>query len=105
MPLARQRIVDDVIETSIKEWGTSQGVRIPKAMCRTTGFLTGTPLRLEAGEDDFGPYILMRAADPRHRSFSNSKAISMDEAFSGYEGPHREAEADWGEDIGAEVIE
>lgn len=105
MPLANERIVDETHETSIKPWGTSQGVRIPKSMCRTTGFLPGVPLALEAGEDDFGPYILLRASDPRHRSFSNSRAISMDEAFKGYGGSYRPEEADWGADLGAEEIE
>lgn len=105
MPLADERTVEAVTETSIKQWGTSQGVRIPKTMCRATGFYPETPLVLEAGEDDFGAYILLRAASPKHRSFSKSRMVSMDEAFKGYEGCCRPAEADWGDDVGAEVVE
>ena len=90
--------------TSIKKWGTSQAIRIPKSVCEELKMHIGSELVLEYGSDADGPYILIRAADNRHRSFADASYVSMEEAFKGYTGDYIPHEADWGMDVGAEVV-
>ena len=93
-----------IMQTSLKSWGTSRGVRIPKRLCEWLGIAVGSNLTMSSGSDDEGAFIMIRPADSGHRSFADSPCISMDEAFAGYERSYVPVEADWGDDVGAEVI-
>ena len=93
-----------VSQTRLKVWGTSRAVRIPKRMCEQLGITAESVLIMEQGEDVRGPYLMLRPAEGEHRSFSDAPFASMDELFAGYEGEYVPVEADWGEDIGHEVV-
>jgi antitoxin MazE len=73
-------------------------------MCDQTGIGIGSELKVIAGEDFDGPYILMRPAE-KHRSFGDAPFVSIDEIFAGYVGDYHPIEFDWGQDVGPEVIE
>lgn len=90
------------VQTSLKSWGTSRGVRIPKKLCEWMGVAVGSKLTMNTGSDDRGSFIMIRPAGVGHRSFAAAPCISMDEAFAGYDGGYAPTEADWGEDVGAE---
>lgn len=91
-------------QTQLKVWGTSRAVRIPKFMCDELGISSGSVLEMELGSDDRGPYITVRPTDAEHRSFSDAPLVSMDELFDSYDSAYRPTEADWGEDVGGEVV-
>ena len=96
--------VADQRRTSLKKWGTSQAVRVPKVVCDATGIGTGSDLIMESGTDDAGPFILLRPVSAGHRSFADAPYVSMEELFEGYEGGYAPHEANWGPDVGAEVV-
>ena len=104
MPVLEEPRVVARRTTSIKKWGTSQAIRIPKAVCEELEVGIGTELVLEYGADVDGPYLLIRSADKGHRSFADAPFVSMDEAFEGYAGDYVPREADWGADVGAEAV-
>ena len=91
-------------QTQLKVWGTSRAVRLPKFICDQLGISSGSVLEMECGRDDRGPYLVVRPAAAGHRSFSDAPLVSMDELFAGYDGGYRPTEADWGEDVGGEVV-
>ena len=93
-----------VIETQLKEWGTSRAVRIPKPICEQLGISIGSPLVIEFHSDDTGSFVVLRPVSEEHRSYSDAPYRSMDDLFSGYEGEYVAQEADWGDDVGAEVV-
>lgn len=97
-------VIEEQLETKLKEWGTSRGVRIPKSICEYMLIEVGSELTMSAGQDDAGYFITLRPASSEHRSFSDAPAMSMDDAFFGYAGSYMPTEADWGADVGAEVI-
>jgi antitoxin MazE len=90
-------------DTNLSAWGTSRAVRIPKKMCEQTGIGVGSRLRVKAGEDVDGSYILIRPAEA-HRSYGDAPYASLDEIFAGYTGNYQPTEFDWGPDVGAEVV-
>lgn len=94
-----------VQQTSLKAWGTSRAVRIPKVMCETAGIGVGSALIMESDEDDQGPFIRIRPAKTTHRSYADSPFVAMEELFCGYAGAYVPQEPDWGPDVGAEVVE
>ena len=91
-------------KTKLKVWGTSRAVRIPKRICEDLGITDESVLIMELCSDDRGPYLALRPAEFDHRSFSDAPIKSMDELFRGYEGSYAPHEADWGDDVGSEVI-
>ena len=99
--------------TQLKEWGTSRGIRIPRPFCDLVGIAVGSDLDMRAGADEEGTYIVVRPARGEHRSFPDAPYLSMDSLFEGWEGayappadwPTRGSEIDWGEDVGAEVVQ
>ena len=101
--LDRPRVTDER-RTSLKKWGTSQAVRVPKVVCDATGIETGSDLIMESGTDESGPFILLRPAKTGHRRFSDAPYVSMEELFEGYEGRYTPHEADWGPDVGTELV-
>ena len=42
--------------------------------------------------------------EAEHRVVRDVPYVSMDEAFSGYDGAFRPGECDWGDDVGKEVL-
>ena len=92
------------IETSLKSWGTSRGIRIPKKICEWLGIAIGSKLTVRADRDDRGAYLVIRPIADDHRSFSGAPGITMEEAFAGYSGDYVPCEADWGDDVGAEEV-
>ena len=90
--------------TRLKVWGTSRAVRIPKRICEDLGITDESILIMEQGVDHRGPYLTLRPAESEHRSFSDAPIKTMDDLFRGYEGSYVPHEADWGEDMGSEVI-
>ena len=92
------------VNSRLCEWGTSQGVRIPKTMCDATGIAIGERLSIRTGLDEDGAYIVIRPASSEHRSYGGAPCISMDAAFAGYNGDFAPTEFDWGDDVGAEVV-
>ena len=95
----------ETINTSLKAWGTSRAVRIPKSMCEYALISVGSELTMESGCDEKGRYIVLRPFDQgAHKSYADVPTISMDAAFEGYEGDYVPSECDWGEDVGDEVV-
>ena len=90
--------------TRLKVWGTSRAVRIPKRICEDMGIVDESVLIMEVGEDQRGPYLMLRPAESEHRSFTEAPFKSMDELFRGYEGAYVPHEADWDGDVGSEVV-
>ena len=91
-------------QTQLKVWGTSRAVRIPKFLCDELGISSGSVLGMEHGTDERGPYLTIRPLDGEHRGFSDAPLVSMDDLFAGYDGGYSPTEADWGDDVGGEVI-
>ncbi len=104
MPILNDPRVVSRRTTSIKKWGTSQAIRIPKTVCEEMHIGIGTELVLEYGADAEGPYLLVRSAEKGHRNYGDAPFVSMDEAFEGYAGGYVSHEADWGMDVGAEIV-
>ena len=99
--LARQT---ESVQTKLKVWGTSRAVRIPKRICEALGITDESVLLMEQGTDERGPYLILRPAESEHRSFSDAPIQHMDQLFAGYEGTYVPREADWGDDVGTEVV-
>lgn len=97
--------ITDVRSTKLKQWGSSRAVRIPKSVCETAGVDVGTEFLMESGSDQDGPFVLLRPAKSDHRNYADAPYVDMGELFGGYEGDYAATEADWGPDIGAEVVE
>lgn len=93
-----------VVNTQLKEWGTSRAIRLPKALCDELGISIGSPLTIEFCSDASGSFVVLRPVQTEHRSFSDAPIQSMDELFAGYDGSYVPHEADWGDDLGAEVV-
>ena len=97
-------LVEEQVETKLKEWGTSRGIRVPKSFCEYMCIDIGSELTMSAGSDEEGRFILLRVPDGGHRSFASTPMTSLDDLFAGYEGDYVPTEADWGDDAGAEVV-
>lgn len=86
------------MNTTLKRWGNSQGVRIPKAMIESLGMEIGSELTIRLSSD--GTRITITPARDgrplrgRHR-IEDLVASSSPDAFEG--------EFDWGEPRGGEV--
>ncbi|MDR1089159.1 MAG: AbrB/MazE/SpoVT family DNA-binding domain-containing protein [Coriobacteriales bacterium] len=91
--------------TKLCPWGTSRAVRIPKPFCDDIGIGVGSSLRMRVVEDSSGTYLVIRPENSGHRSFAHAPFLAMDDMFAGYTGEHQPTEADWGADLGAEVIQ
>jgi len=96
--------VNDRRHTSLKEWGTSRAVRIPKVVCESTGITLESDLIMLSGTDESGPFILIRPTNSGHRNYADAPYVSIEEVFEGYSGSYVPHEADWGPDAGGEVV-
>lgn len=92
--------------TSLCSWGTSRAVRIPKRMCDRAGIEIGSSVSIVTGADADGPYITIRPVQ-EHRSYGMAPYKSAEDLFGEYSETPCAAcgEFDWGEDVGAEVVE
>lgn len=104
MAVSRGAMVLNERKTSIEQWGSSRAVRIPRIMCDAMGIDIGNDVVMRSGSDALGPFVLIRPVESGHRSYTDAPYISMGEVFEGYEGDYKPREADWGPDVGAEVI-
>ena len=80
------------METQLKPWGNSQGIRLPKAALNEAGFQPDDVLSIQA---ENGRIILYRAI--RHKT--------LEERAAEYDGKlNLEGELDWrGDPVGSEV--
>lgn len=90
--------------TNLCAWGTSRAVRIPKKMCEEAGMEIGAALDMVLFRDAMGPYIVARPKEREHRH-CDAPYLSIEEIFAGYTGDYVPHEIDWGEPVGAEIIE
>ena len=75
--------------TTMQKWGTSLGVRIPKAILTNLGIRENDKVEIQT----HGSGILIKKA-----------LTDIDMLFEGYEGDCQCAEYDFGEDTGAEKV-
>jgi hypothetical protein len=59
---------------------------------------------MRVAEDSAGAYLVIRPEGSDHRSFSHVPFLAMDDVFAAYSEDYQPTEADWGVDVGAEVI-
>lgn len=77
-------------ETTIRRWGNSQGIRIPRHILDAASFKENESVIIEASDGT----IIIRKTEPRR----TIKAL-----FDGFEGEYNEKEADFGAPVGEEV--
>ncbi|MBQ8334339.1 MAG: AbrB/MazE/SpoVT family DNA-binding domain-containing protein [Clostridia bacterium] len=77
-------------ETTIRRWGNSQGIRIPRHILEAAALRENESVTIEAAD---GAIIIRKAAEKR-----TIKAL-----FEGFEGEYKEKEVDFGAPAGNEV--
>ena len=77
--------------SSLKPWGNSMGIRIPKKILEMTSFTADDTLNITVDND----VIIIKKAFV-HKSF--------EERLAEYDGKISAAEFDWGEPMGKELI-
>ncbi len=82
------------MEATLKKWGNSQGVLVPKHLCEDLGITIGD--RLEIKEEDGA--ITMR---PAKNLFARSHKLTANELFADWKGEYK-APSDW-DSRGAEI--
>jgi len=80
--------------TTIRKWGNSQAVRLPKSILESLLLKENDPVEIIAEKDS----IIIRKAVRKRRANK-----SLEERFASYDGKHTFSEHDWGEPIGKEV--
>lgn len=75
-------------ESTIKRIGNSQGVIIPRAMCRALNLKVGDPVAMAIDGDD----LVVTPREP----------CTLEALMAGYDGP-KPAEYDWGAPAGREM--
>lgn len=76
------------MEATLKKWGNSQGVLIPKSLCEYLGIAVGDRLEVEEAQGS----ITMR---PAKKQFTRSHKLTATELFAGWDNGY-EAPTDWG---------
>ena len=80
-----------MIETAIKKWGNSQGVRLPKSILEEAHFNVSDTVMAETD----GTCIILRKKF-KHKTFS--------ERLAEYDGKIEPCNFDWGDPVGREGI-
>lgn len=80
------------MQATIQKWGNSQGIRIPKAFLDALGMKENDRVSLERQED----FIVIK-------KLSQTKGLTIDDIFSGYNGDDQPEEFDWGAPVGKEI--
>ena len=79
--------------TSIKRWGNSQGIRLPKHLLDAVKMTTGDEVVIRT---EHSRLIIEKAAQTvAHKTIR--------ELFAGFDGEYAPEEIDWGEQIGEEA--
>ena len=78
-----------MVTTTMQKWGTSLGVRIPKAILTNLGICENDKVEIQT----YSSGILIKKA-----------LTDLDMLFEGYEGDYQCTEYDFGEDVGAEKV-
>ena len=79
------------METNIREWGNSLGVRLPKAIAQSQSLVAGTRVRITAAS---GSIIIEPICDPIPTLNDLLKGITEDNLHK---------EESWGESVGKEI--
>lgn len=92
-----------MVHTVVRRWGNSNGVVLPKQLAEVAGVHAGDTL--EAQWDPASGRITLTPAGDRPR---RTRHLTIDDLFANYQprsAPARHSEeADWGDDVGAEVL-
>jgi antitoxin MazE len=91
--------------TKLSAWGTSQAVRIPKEICEEAGLAVGDEVDMITYHDANGVSIVIRGTQGAHRNFKAAPIVTIKDLFQDYVGDYHGEELDWGNDVGAEVLE
>ena len=83
---------------TMAQWGNSQGLRLPKQLCRELGVAIGDELRVSAGSD--GKIIIAPLKKRYHRS---NTRVTIADLFQDYKGNYQSEEPDWGKAVGQEL--
>lgn len=94
-----------MVETTLRNWGNSQGVVIPKSICEEARAAIGDRFIMEYD----GSAIILR---PDRRAYRRTKVTTIEELFAGWDGPYEPPEdypfngneIDWGAPVGSEVL-
>ncbi|MCL1846538.1 MAG: AbrB/MazE/SpoVT family DNA-binding domain-containing protein [Coriobacteriia bacterium] len=90
--------MDDTATATLTKWGNSQGVIIPKNICRAAHFNIGDSALIAV--DDKGRIILEHKETP---TYTRRRVMSLEEFAAGWSGERIGEE--WGDaDVGAEVV-
>ena len=89
-------------QTKISTWGNSDAVRIPCAILRAVGLLSGDDVELIVNERNNIEIIPARKS---HRSVRPKRGVTFDTLFSNYESQEHGAAPAWPDDemVGAEL--
>lgn len=79
------------MQTQVKKWGNSQGVRLPKEVLEMAGFSLNDVLRVNVSNG-----VIMLTREFKHKTLEERAA-----AFGGE--LNLDGEYDWGEPLGREV--
>ena len=78
--------------TTIRKWGNSQGIRIPKSILDSVNWSENEKIQIMI---ENGKLILEKAKD--------NKRKNIKELFKDYKGDYKSEEIDWGEPQGDEI--
>lgn len=93
-------------ETTLRSWGNSQGVIIPKSICEQAHASIGDKFILEYNR---GAIVLR----PERHAYGRKRVTTIEELFDGWDGssyvppddyPLAGNEIDWGDSVGREVV-
>ncbi len=85
------------MQTTLRKWGNSQGILIPREICVSVDINVGDTFEFEIGEDRT---ILLR---PEASHYHRNTRASLEELTAGWAGPR--AGEEWGgHDVGNEVV-
>lgn len=76
--------------TTMRKWGNSQGIRIPKAILEAVHWSGAEKLSLKAE----GDRVVIERAEPRK---------SIEELFANFDGEYTPVTVDWGNPVGNEI--
>lgn len=82
---------------TLTKWGNSQGIVIPKDLCRKIGIAVGDQLSISVNQDGS---LRVTPAKPTYRRRRN---LTIEELFDGYDGAYQPQEMDWGHPVGEEA--
>lgn len=94
-----------IVEATLRKWGNSQGVLIPKSICEYLGISVGDSLQIR---EDEGSIVMQ----PVRKRFVRSRKLTASELFADWNGEYqppsdwsvRGAEVDWGAPLGGEAL-